>query len=368
MAGEVARHLDADAALVARYDAPGLRDRPGRVDRARPPAASRWASRSRSWVRWRSRRSSATTAPGRRGQLRGRGGRVPRRVAQAGDAGGRRRADHGGRAALGRRRRRLQPGAVPTRRRGSPRAFAELVGQAIANVDARLKLDESRARIVAGGRRGAPQDRARPPRRRPAAPRRPGASPRHAGRARRAGDCGRCARRAPRELQEALAELRALARGIHPVVLTERGLGPRWTRSPPVRRCRSGPGRRASRRDPAPGRADEAALYFVAAEALTNVAKYAQRPRRGFTVRRETAGRRSRSPTTASAARGGNGGTGLRGLADRIDALRGPHRVESAAGRGDDRPRPRPGRLRALSARRRPPAFGRAGPGYGAAA
>ena len=75
------------------------------------------------------------------------------------------------------------------------------------------------------------------------------------------------------ELQEASAELRELARGIHPAVLTERGLvaaiGALATRSPfPVEVV-----------DPPPDRfppAIEATAYFTVAEALTNVAKYAQ--------------------------------------------------------------------------------------------
>ena len=80
------------------------------------------------------------------------------------------------------------------------------------------------------------------------------------------------------ELQEASAELRELARGIHPAVLTERGLvaaiGALAARSPvPVEVV-----------DPPQERfppAIEATAYFTVAEALTNVAKYAEAtPRR----------------------------------------------------------------------------------------
>src|SRR3954452_7914732 len=75
------------------------------------------------------------------------------------------------------------------------------------------------------------------------------------------------------ELQEASAELRELARGIHPAVLTERGLvaaiGALATRAPiPVELI-----------DPPSERfppAIEATAYFTVAEALTNVAKYAE--------------------------------------------------------------------------------------------
>src|SRR6185295_11445533 len=74
------------------------------------------------------------------------------------------------------------------------------------------------------------------------------------------------------QLQLAIDELRELARGIHPAILTERGLGPALTslaeRSPvPVQLENE-----VKQRLPAP---IEATLYFVVAEALTNVAKYA---------------------------------------------------------------------------------------------
>ena len=75
------------------------------------------------------------------------------------------------------------------------------------------------------------------------------------------------------ELDQALAELREIARGLHPAVLTDRGLGPALdalaTRAPiPVDVARA-----IEARLPAPV---EAAAYYVVAEALTNVAKYAQ--------------------------------------------------------------------------------------------
>ena len=128
--------------------------------------------------------------------------------------------------------------------------------------------------------------------------------------------------RAGQELAHALQELRELARGIHPAVLTERGLEPAVRavadRAPvPVELD----GRSASERLPGPV---EAAAYYVVSEALTNVAKYAERLGR---ARRRRAGGRRRpdrwSPTTASAAPNPAGGSGLRGLADRVEALDG---------------------------------------------
>ena len=77
------------------------------------------------------------------------------------------------------------------------------------------------------------------------------------------------------ELSAGLAELRELARGIHPAVLTERGLGagPRLAGRP---RAGAGDDHRRGRADRLPP-AVETAAYFVVAEALTNVAKYAER-------------------------------------------------------------------------------------------
>src|SRR5881398_1227619 len=78
---------------------------------------------------------------------------------------------------------------------------------------------------------------------------------------------------AQRELSEALADLRELARGIHPAILTDRGLGPALealaSRAPlPVELV-------AVPEERLPGPV-EAAAYYVVAEGLTNVVKYAQ--------------------------------------------------------------------------------------------
>ena len=103
--------------------------------------------------------------------------------------------------------------------------FAELAAQAIANADAREQLAASR---TASSRPPTPSvgDRAQPARRRAAAARRPGAlaAPR-AGSARRVPRAEELlARASGEELQLALEELRELARGIHPAVLSDRGL------------------------------------------------------------------------------------------------------------------------------------------------
>ena len=105
------------------------------------------------------------------------------------------------------------------------------------------------------------------------------------------------------KLAVALAELRELARGIHPAVLSDHGLA---TGDPRARRAR----RRSpvecdlafEDRLPAP---IEAAAYFVVAEGLTNVIKYANAAKATVSVRRRGGTARGRrSATTASAARG----------------------------------------------------------------
>ena len=84
-----------------------------------------------------------------------------------------------------------------------------------------------------------------------------------------AGRRRRARRRSPR-----CKELRELARGIHPAVLSDRGLGA-GARGAGVACARPGRGQRRARGAAAP--AVEAAVYFVTAETLTNVAKYARR-------------------------------------------------------------------------------------------
>jgi signal transduction histidine kinase len=133
------------------------------------------------------------------------------------------------------------------------------------------------------------------------------------------------------ELQLSLAELRELARGIHPTLLTDRGLDAALhalaARAPvPVTLEIDGDGR-------LPGPV-EIAAYFVVSEALQNVAKYAHATNATVAVRR-TAGRVTVEVTDDGI--GGadaTGGSGLRGLADRVGALDGTLSVTSPPGRG----------------------------------
>jgi signal transduction histidine kinase len=78
----------------------------------------------------------------------------------------------------------------------------------------------------------------------------------------------------------------------------------------------------------------EVAIYYVASEALTNVAKYAGAT--SATVRVLRAGRTVTVEVTDDGVGGASpeGGTGLRGLEDRVAALDGRLRVESRPGEG----------------------------------
>ena len=138
--------------------------------------------------------------------------------------------------------------------------------------------------------------------------------------------------RAREEATEAVKELRELARGIHPALLADRGLTAALealaARAPFPVEITGVPEHRL----PA---AVEATAYFITAEALTNVAKYAQALDGVRGPRPRTAGAcGSRSATTGSAAPTPCCGTGLRGLYDRVAALDGRFEVISPTGGG----------------------------------
>jgi signal transduction histidine kinase len=135
---------------------------------------------------------------------------------------------------------------------------------------------------------------------------------------------------ASEELAQALEELRELARGIHPAVLSERGLGAALEtlagRAPlPVD---------VKAPDDRLPPAVEAAAYYVISEALANIGKYAQASAVEVNV-----SRRNGRAIVEVADDGVGGadpakGTGLRGLADRVEALDGTLAVESHPGVG----------------------------------
>jgi signal transduction histidine kinase len=134
------------------------------------------------------------------------------------------------------------------------------------------------------------------------------------------------------EVERARAELREFARGVHPRVLTEGGLAaalhelangrtvpvaltaPRSRFAPPV----------------------EAAAYFVCAEALTNVDKYAEA---SHAVVEVVEHERKLVVSVRDDGRGGaafDAGSGLRGLADRVEALGGRLTLASVPGEGTE--------------------------------
>ncbi len=211
--------------------------------------------------------------------------------------------------------------------------FAELVALALSNAEARRELAASRARIVEAG------DAAR---RRLERNLHDGAQQRLVAIALGLRLCERrlaegdpaaqeLLRHAKAELDGALEELRELARGIHPAVLTDRGLEPALEMlagraSIPVELdvaldCRLPP-------------PVEAAAYYIVAEALTNASKYADASHVRVNVERSNG---SALVEVADDGVGGadqRGGSGLRGLRDRVEALGGELALESPAGAG----------------------------------
>jgi signal transduction histidine kinase len=211
--------------------------------------------------------------------------------------------------------------------------FTELVATAIANAESRLELAASRRRIITAAdeaRRRIERDL-------------------HDGTQQRLVSLGLTARIAeadaaagrgdPRAelsriaagLAGAVAELQELSRGIHPAALSERGLGPAL--------------RTLARRSAVPVDLDistsarcpepvEIAAYYVASEALANAMKHARASRVEISL---AAGDGSLLLSVRDDGVGGADparGSGLAGLADRVEALGGSIQVRSAAGGG----------------------------------
>jgi PAS domain S-box-containing protein len=132
------------------------------------------------------------------------------------------------------------------------------------------------------------------------------------------------------ELAAGLDEIRTLAGGLHPALLSERGLAPALEelalRAPMAIELEALPRERLPE-------AVEAAGYYVVAEALANVQKHAQARRVVVSV---TAGEHGLDVRVGDDGVGGADpdGNGLRGLADRVEALGGRLSVESPRGGG----------------------------------
>ncbi len=133
------------------------------------------------------------------------------------------------------------------------------------------------------------------------------------------------------ELRDAMHELRELARGIHPAILTEAGLGPAIStlarRSPiPVDLRVSLDGRM-----PLP---TEVTAYYVVAEALTNVARSARASRVEVSVERREDGLHIGIADDGIGGADPLTGSGIEGLRDRVRALNGRFSIDSPAGHG----------------------------------
>jgi signal transduction histidine kinase len=127
--------------------------------------------------------------------------------------------------------------------------------------------------------------------------------------------------------REALEELRDLARGIHPPILADRGLGAAvaaLAARSPVRVDVSVEGER-------PSPAVESAAYFVAAEALANAGKHAEATRVDVRIMRSQ-GRLVVEVTDDGRGGADPSGTGLSGLRRRVEALDGTLQVVSPQG------------------------------------
>jgi PAS domain S-box-containing protein len=133
------------------------------------------------------------------------------------------------------------------------------------------------------------------------------------------------------ELLRALEELRELARGLHPAVLADHGLRAAIEA--------------VADRAPVPVAVDvplaerlpesvEAAAYFVVCEALTNVAKYAHASEARVRVERSDGQATVEVVDDGVGGADESGGSGLRGLADRVEALGGRLVVTSPVGEG----------------------------------
>jgi signal transduction histidine kinase len=211
--------------------------------------------------------------------------------------------------------------------------FADLVGQALANAHAYEQLAASRAHLVRVGDAE---------RRRLERNLHDGAQQRLVSVALELGIVSARLEKDPRGARELLAEarehlaegldeLRELARGIHPAVLTDRGLGPALEA---LQTRATVPIEIAEIPDERLPTTVEAAAYYVVAEAITNVAKYAGAASATVRVRR------SNGAVTVTIADDGAGGadpaegSGLRGLAARVESLNGRVEVDSPPGRG----------------------------------
>ena len=135
---------------------------------------------------------------------------------------------------------------------------------------------------------------------------------------------------AMRELDTGLEELREIARGIHPAILSERGLRPALEALTerlllPVQL--DIPDQRLPHHS-------EATAYYIVSEALTNVSRHAAATSAHVSVRREGGMLRCEVSDDGRGGADPNRGTGILGLRDRAEAAGGTLSVVSPPGRG----------------------------------
>jgi PAS domain S-box-containing protein len=210
--------------------------------------------------------------------------------------------------------------------------FADLVALALASADAKEEIVSSRARIVQAGdaaRRNLERNL------------HDGAQQRlvvlslslrlaHAKLKEAPDEAERLLEETSEQLAQALDDLRELARGIHPAVLSDRGLEPAL--------------RALASRSPIPVEIDtpadrlpeavEAAAYYVASEALANATKYAQASEVSVRVACNNGLAVVEIADDGVGGADPSAGSGLRGLSDRVAALHGRLEVASEPGAG----------------------------------
>jgi signal transduction histidine kinase len=133
------------------------------------------------------------------------------------------------------------------------------------------------------------------------------------------------------KLADALAELREFARGIHPAILSDRGLGPAVEAL--VDRAPLHVSHEVALQERLPA-AVEAAVYFVIAEGLTNVVRYAETNRASIEVHLDGPDVHVVVQDDGVGGATIEGGTGLRGLIDRLAVLDGSLELTSPPGQG----------------------------------
>ena len=136
---------------------------------------------------------------------------------------------------------------------------------------------------------------------------------------------------AEQELGRAIDDLRELARGIHPAVLTDRGLRPALEALASKAGVPVDLALLPEERLPA---GVESALYVVVAEALSNATRYSEASECTVKIARDNGLALVEVKDDGVGGADPNGGNGLRALADRVGALDGNLEVVSAPGEG----------------------------------